>query len=135
MAKKKQQEKFKVKDRDENGEFEWEGEDLYAESTTQLSDDKGTGVPVVIRCFDFAANPTEFRRAMPDAQILFDSHRKGMETLLWKDGLVPYTKVEPRLMVAKDGTRYRIVIACVGASSASFIDKAATLSEALTRES
>lgn len=101
--------KFKSVDDKKN---EWEGHDVVAESTTHLEDDKGSGTPVVLRFMDFGANPEVFKEHKPTAQELFDSHRKGIETMLWKDQLQPIPEVEPRLMFSKNKKNYRFVIAC-----------------------
>src|SRR3990167_3098126 len=93
--------------------IEWEGEEVQSESTTKLTEDKGTGQAVVIRFFEFGANPEVFKQHKPTSQQLFDSHRKGIEALLWRDGLRPYEGVEPRLMFSKNGKNYRIIVTCV----------------------
>ena len=87
---------------DKIGDVQWEGEELGAESTTKITEDKGTGREVVLRFFDFGANPEVFKQHKPTAQELFDGHRKGLESLLWRDGLKPFEDVQPRLMFSKD---------------------------------
>jgi hypothetical protein len=56
MAKEK---KFKVIEKDAKDaptkDIEWEGEEVQAESTTKIQEDKGTGQPIILRFFDFAA--------------------------------------------------------------------------------
>ena len=106
--------KFKLVERETITEpaVEWEGEEVSAESKTQLTDDQGTGQEVVLRFFEFGANPEVFAQHKPTAQELFNSHSKGMESLLWRDGLRPYEAVEPRLMFSKDKTKYRFILAC-----------------------
>ena len=94
-------------------DLEWQGEEVGVESDTKLEQDTGTGIPIVLRFFDFGANPKVFKDHKPTAQELFNGHIKGMEALLWKDGLTRYEGVEPRLMFSKDKKRYRFVIACV----------------------
>lgn len=132
MAKKKDT-KFKVIE--ENAvdapvkDIEWEGEEVYAESETKLTDDHGTGQRVVLRFFDFRANPLTFRQYRPTAQELFSSHRMGMEALLWRDGLVPFHEVEPRLMFSKDQSAYRFVLACIPQAGNTTLDATQTLSE------
>lgn len=131
---KPKKEKFKIIEekavdskKEDIGDIEWEGEELGAESTTKLEEDKGTGGAIVIRFFDFAANPEVFRVHTPTANELFSSHRTGMEAMLWKDGLTPTDAVEPRLMFSKDKSKYRFAISCI--PSQALIDSPQTLSQ------
>ena len=55
----------------------------------------------------------KFKIHKPTAQELFNSHMKGMESVLWKDGLKPYDAIEPRFMFSKDKSHYRFIIACI----------------------
>lgn len=112
-------------------DIEWEGEEVGAESTTKLQEDKGTGQPIVLRFFDFAANPETFRQYRPTAQQLFESHRRGIESMLWSDGLAPYTAIEPRLLFSKDKSQYRFAISCIPSMGNALIDKTKTLSQLL----
>ena len=91
----------------------WEGEEIAAESVTKIQDDRGDGRGVVLRFFDFGANPETFALHKPTAQELFNTHMRGMESLLWRDGLKPFTDAEPRLMFSKDKKNYRFIIPCV----------------------
>lgn len=94
-------------------DIEWEGEELRAESSSKIQDDKGEGQPVVLRFFDFGANPETFATQKPTAQELWNSHLKGIESLLWRDGLKFYLDSEPRLMFSKDKSHYRFIVACI----------------------
>lgn len=114
--------------------IEWEGEEIGVTSETKLEDDKGTGQEIILRFFDFGANVETFRRYRPTAQELFNSHRKGIEALLWRDGMKPFDGVEPRLLFSKDKTSYRFVIACTPSSGNTLIDKTNTLSQLLTHD-
>lgn len=109
-------------------DLKWEGEELAAIAETKISDDKGTGKPYVIRFFDFGVNLETFKQHKPTAQELFNSHRKGIESLLWRDGLKPVQEVEPRLMFSKNNRYYRFVITC---EPSYLVDKPKTLSELL----
>lgn len=116
--------------------LEWEGneydaETVSAESDTKLEEDKGTGQEIILRFFDFAANPETFKQHKPTAQELFNTHRKGIESLLWTDGLTPYQLIEPRLLFSKDGSQYRFAISCIPSLGNTLIDKTKTLSELL----
>jgi len=109
--------KFKVTELDAKDapvkDIQWEGEELGVESTTKLEEDGGTGQAIVLRFFDFAANPEVFKQHKPTANELFSSHRMGMDALLWKDGLNPCQEIEPRLIFSKDRSMYRFVVSCI----------------------
>lgn len=128
---KKPNKKFKVKEVNAKDapvkDLDWEGEEVSTESTTKLEEDKGTGQAIVLRFFDFGVNAETFKQHKPTAQELFNSHMKGMESLLWKDQLKPFDGVEPRLMFSKDKSHYRFVIACIPMGI--LTDKTQTLSQ------
>lgn len=111
--------------------LEWEGEEVGAESTTKIEEDKGTGQTIIMRFFEFSVNPQTFKDHKPTAQELFDSHRRGMEALLWSDGLTPHHILEPRLQFSKDKTRYRFVLTCIPSMGNVVNEKTQTLSEIL----
>jgi hypothetical protein len=112
-------------------DIEWEGEELQAESTTKIQDDKGTGQELILRFFDFAADRNVFELHKPTAQELFESHRSGMEAMLWTDGLVPCKAIEPRLMFSKDKSYYRFVVSCIPSTGNTILEGTHTLSELL----
>lgn len=115
--------------KDSVGDIQWEGEEVTAKSKTVLEDDKGTGQAVVIRFFEFGANPKVFKDHKPTAQELFDSHRRGMESLLWRDGLKPFDGIEPRLMFSKDKRFYRFVLTCIPTIGNVLLENPKTLSQ------
>lgn len=131
QAKLKKEKKFKLTELDAKDapvkDIEWEGEELGVESTTKLEEDKGTGQAIVLRFFDFAANPEVFRVHQPTANELFSSHKLGMQAILWKDGMTPIEVIEPRLLFSKDKSHYRFVISC--SPSEALIDIPQTLTE------
>lgn len=113
-------------------DIEWEGEEVQAQSQTKLEMDTGSGPAVVLRFFDFATNLETFKQHKPTAQELFDCHRKGIEVLLWKDGLKPFAEVSPRLMFSKDRSYYRFIVTCIPNNGNILFDRPKTLSELLT---
>lgn len=115
------------------GDIEWEGEEVTAQSDTKLEQDTGTGSPVVLRFFEFGANPKVFKEHKPTAQELFNSHIKGMEALMWKDGLTRFEGVEPRLMFSKDKKNYRFIIACEPSLGTVLTDKPQTLTQLIKK--
>lgn len=122
----------------------WEGEELEAKSKTKIEDDGGYGQAIVLRFFDFGANPEIFRRHQPSAQELFNQHIRGIESLLWGDGLKPFIEVQPQLLFSVDGKKfesfnpkgkqykfYRFTIACVPMQA--LIETPKTLSQLLAK--
>jgi hypothetical protein len=100
---------------------------VETQSQTKLEDDTGNGIPVIIRCFTFGANPEAFKDHTPTKQELFDSHKKGIEMHLWRDGMIYYDYVPPRIVMGKDS--YQIFIAALPARGNMLHEKPRTLSE------
>jgi hypothetical protein len=129
----KQTKKFKVIEKEAinapTKDLQWEGEEVSARSETKLEQDLGTGKPIIIRFFEFGANVQAFKDHKPTAQELFDSHRKGIEAVLWRDGLRPHSAIEPRLMFSKSKTHYRFIIGCEPSLGNVLNEKPQTLSQ------
>lgn len=79
-------------------------------SETHLEDDTGHGEAAIIRCFEFAANPEAFKQHKPTKQELFNHHSKGIEIMLWKDGMKVMPEIAPRIILNKRNTKYRIFV-------------------------
>lgn len=130
--------KFKTIEKDAKDspvkDIQWEGEEIGVQSDTKIEEDKGTGREIILRFFDFAANPEVFKQHKPTPQELFDTHKKGMASMLWTDGLTPYEVIEPRLLFSKDKSQYRFVISCIPSTGNTLIDKTHTLSQLLTNQ-
>ena len=114
---------------DEGKDLLWNANKIDAQSDTKLEDDKGTGTPVIIRVFEFAANPEAFKQHKPTKQELFNSHYKGIEVLLWKDGMKVYPEVNPRITINKKKTKYRIFVAATPQKGHLLMEKPKTLAE------
>ena len=110
-------------------DINWEGKELQIESGIKLEDDKGEGNPVVLRFFDFMANPETFSKYIPSAYELFGHHRKGIELSLWNDGLVPEEAVNPRILISKQKNHYRIIVGARYAKGRILKENPLTLSE------
>lgn len=109
--------------------YEYDAETVKSQSKTTIEDDHGVGIPVILRFFEFAANPETFKYHKPSAQQLFDSHKKGIEAMLWTDGMKPYEGVDPKLIFAKDKKSYQFAVTCI--PSQTLIDTTRTLSQLL----
>lgn len=110
-------------------DIEWETENVEARSETTLEDDKGEGKELILRFFEFTANPEAFKDRMPSAQELFNAHARQMEVKLWEDGVVVDKNIEPRLLFSKDKTHYKFVIGCRVAKGQILTSTPLTLSE------
>lgn len=86
-----------IKEKD-NLEPDWSVKSLEAESDTKLESDVGEGQAITLRHFWFKPNPEEFKKRIPTAQELLNSHLKQMEIELWKDSWSVFPEVEPRLL-------------------------------------
>lgn len=88
-------------------------QELGASSETHLEDDKGEGHAVVMRQFVFGINPQAFMEVKPTKQQIFNSHLKGIEISLWKDGLQVWDAVEPRIHLDAQNMRYTIYVGAI----------------------
>jgi len=84
---------------------------IEVKSDRNLEDDKGEGNAVIIRQFKFALNPQVWHEVKPDKQALFNSHLKGIELALWKDGMKVFSDSEPRVSIDAQTGTYSIFVA------------------------
>lgn len=103
-------------------------------SDTKLEDDVGDGKAIIIRSFDFRANPSAFKERTPSKQELFNAHALQIEAMLDGDNLMVMPDVKPQLVLSKQRNGYRIIVGAepkVGQSiSLRDHDKFQTLSQA-----
>ena len=83
---------------------------LEVQSQTHLEDDHGEGGAAIIRMFEFGINPQAFKEAQPTKQQLFNSHYKGIELALWRDGMKVMTEVNPRVLINDKTMTYQIFV-------------------------
>jgi hypothetical protein len=115
MKKKKTLDVAKFGGIDELGKVELHGHEhdaasIEAQSKAHLEDDRGEGNAAIIRCFTFGINPEAFQRGKPTKQDLFNAHIKGIEIMLWRDGMTPMTEVEPRILLDSKNMTYKIFV-------------------------
>jgi len=91
-------------------EVAWDARQGQAVSDTHLEDDVGSGTAIIIRAFDFQANPEAFKQYKPTKQELFNFHAKQIEVQLWADGLKVVPESNPRVTINKKKTKYRIYV-------------------------
>lgn len=93
-----------------DGKHVWEGQELEVKSDPLV--DSGTGTAVIIRVFEFEANPETLKRMKPTKQELFNAHAGQIKMMLWGDGLETFEGVEPKIVTSKKVDKYRIYVAC-----------------------
>jgi hypothetical protein len=103
---------------------------LEAQSDTKLEDDKGGGGAAIIRMFEFGINFDAFKEHPPTKQELFNYHHKGIETMLWRDGMTVLPEVNPRVVVGK--STYRIFVGAKPMRGHILKEQPKTLTEQIT---
>lgn len=102
---------------------------IETESTTKLEEDVGYGNAVIIRMFEFRVNPLVFYAHSPTKQELFNSHYKGIEIALWKDGMKVIPEVDPRIVVNEAAGTYQIFVGAAPAKGHILKEQPQTLSQ------
>lgn len=105
----------------------WEGQELEVKSDPLMDD--GTGSKVIIRMFQFAANPEILKKLKPSKQELFNSHAMQIKSMLWADGLVPRDDISPTVNTSKKREMYRIFVTCEPRLGVSVLETPKTLQE------
>lgn len=114
---------------DNGKDVDWEATKGEVTSDVHLEDDTGQGAAVIVRSFDFKANPEAFRHHTPSKQELFSAHEKQIEVLLWQDGMQPMPDVTPKVMLSKNRKNYRIVVGAEPAKGHLLTQNPQTLSQ------
>ena len=109
--------------------YKHEIESVEAQSKTTLESDIGVGEAAVIRCFTFGLNPEVWKNQPPTTQELFNSHYKGIEMSLFKDGLKVIPEVNPRVSFNKQKSQYNIFVGARPMSGFILNERPQTLSE------
>lgn len=114
MKQKKVKEVQKFGGTDKLGEVKfqdkYEVSSIEAQSKTKLQDDPNEGNAVIIRRFEFGINPVAWQQNPPSKQDLFNYHLKGIEMMLWRDGMKIYDEVQPRLVIDPNKMKYFIFV-------------------------
>lgn len=112
-----------------------QGQTVTVDSGVTLEDDLGTGEAIILRTFEFGANPQTFRDHFqkygeyPPLQSIFTSHIKGITNLLWTDGLSPAEEIIPQVIVSKKMDKYFIIVGARPRLGQAVLEKPKTLSE------
>lgn len=102
---------------------------IEAKSKTRLEDDTGDGAAAIIRRFSFGINPQAWMEVKPTKQELFNYHVKGIEMMLWRDGMKIMTEVEPRIVVDAENMRYDIFVGARPQKGHILVQRPQTLTE------
>lgn len=95
---------------DQVKDVNYEVQSLEAKSQTKLEDDDGGGNAAIIRCFTFGMNLQTLLEVKPTKQEIFNSHLKGIEVALWRDGMKIMEEVPPRITFDAENMRYQIFV-------------------------
>lgn len=109
--------------------YEHELSNIEAKSETNLEMDKGEGNATIIRCFTFGINPEVFMKQRPTKQDLFNYHISGIEMAMYRDGMIPYLEVEPRITFDTKRMQYSIFVAAHPRKGYLLQERPQTLSE------
>ena len=104
-------------------EGDWHAQTLKSDGVPMV--DAGIGRPLILRVFEFSIKPGQ--KEVPLKQDIFNSHWAQIRALIWSDGLVASTDVNPRVIIGKK--RYRIFILCEPKFRTVIIDKPTTLQD------
>lgn len=110
-------------------DVKWDVKQGEVHSDIRLEDDIGYGDAVILRSFDFKANPQTFKENPPTTQELFNAHLRQLEIHLMKDGLKVYTEASPQIRISKDKTGYRIVVPAQPMKGHRLLERPHTLTE------
>ncbi len=105
---------------------QWYGQEVSANSDPLV--DSGTGTPIIMRFFEFEANPEMFKHK-PTNQELFNAHSQQIRMMLWGDGLEPFQGIEPKIIRSKNKPSYRIMITCIPKKGVAVTDTSQTLQQ------
>lgn len=100
---------------DENG-IEWEGD--HQETEAIPLHNEGSGVPIILRSFEYELPPGV---DMPGNQDLIEAHKSRITAFLWKDELVPVQDF--KVVRAKDQRHFRIFVTCQGKPGSVILEK------------
>lgn len=112
---------------DIRGGNEYRGQTIEVRSDTHLEDDRGVGDPIYLKGFLFALNPEEFNKREYSAQEVFDMFSRGIESMLWTDGLSVDKDLAPT--VTYKNQRTHVLITVWAKPRHAILDKTKTLSE------
>lgn len=104
-------------------------QDIEVQSDTKLEDDTGQGGAAIVRMFAFGMNPIAFAQYRPTNQELFNSHYKGIEAALWKDGMKVLPDVNPRVVIDEKKQQYMIFVGAAPQKGHLLKEKPQTLTE------
>jgi len=112
----------------DDGSGKWEGKELGFKSDPLT--DPGIGKPMILRYFEFVFKPG--LKEKPTKQQLFNYHWPQIRTILWGDGLVANTDVDPRVKVGRK--KYKIILLCEPKFKTMVADRPQTLQQLFNKK-
>ncbi len=108
----------------------WGGAKIQTDGVPMV--DAGVGKPLILRTFEFAINQSKVQELKEKGivvtqQEIFNTHWPQIRKIIWSDGLVASTDVDPRIVIGKK--RYRIFILCEPKFRTLIAEKPKTLQE------
>jgi len=91
-------------------DYNYEVQSIEAQSNIHLEDDEGHGGAAIVRMFEFGINPIAWKEMQPTKQDIFNSHYKGIEVALWKDGMKVMPDVNPKIVIDEKKLTYKIFV-------------------------
>lgn len=110
-------------------EEKWHGSTVETQSDP-LIDTKQKGA-VVLRFFHFQANPELMRLHKPTKQDIFNNHAQQIRMMLWGDGLEPFDKIEPKIIISEKKDEYKIFVTCLPKKGVAINDTPLSLKQAI----
>lgn len=107
---------------------------IEVESKTKLESDEGRGRALVMRSFTFKVDRQVFKIANPTKQDIFNSHAKGLEAMLWRDGLVFAQSHEPHILFNKKRSHYTVFVVATPARGQTLLETPKTLGDIIRGE-
>lgn len=111
---------------------EYRGQTIEVQSDTKLEADQGEGDPYILRTFNFALDPVLMKERKPNPQELFNAFSRGIEAMLWGDGLTVVSELEPRLIFTKKKTHVLIMVWAKPRMGQSILENPKTLTEIIS---
>lgn len=108
-------------------DVKWESNQIETDEHPLV--DSGTGNKIILRCFEYRANPEAFKLHRPSKQELFSAHARSIEMFLWKDGLLPLPHIKPKIIISKNRQKYRIFVGAQAKNNEVIADRPKTLQE------
>lgn len=107
---------------------DWFGSTVETPGTPMV--DSATGRPLILRTYTYFVKPNAVGN--PTKQQIFNYHWPQIKTMIWADGLVANTDIDPRVVVGKK--KYRIFVLCEPRFRQMVVDRPTTLQDVFKKK-